>query len=133
MNCVWYAVIASRKLPHAHPNENSGNSPCERDIFARYHIGTTKKTSSHAIPGVSSRYGIAPLRRWISVRTRSWCPTPAVSDTSSPAGPPNVFEGRTSRRSAPGTASCTWVVHRLDIELVRVREHLLRREDERVL
>src|SRR5438067_13776618 len=84
MNCVRYVLTASWKLPHAHPKVKNGNSPCDSDVFPRYHIGTRKNTISHAMPGASSRYGIAPLRR-CSRKLRS--PLPAAAKP-----PPSLLE-----------------------------------------
>src|SRR5947209_18548435 len=67
-------------------------------------MGTTKKTSNHAVPGVSSAYGATPLAR----RTL-----------------------RTDQVLELLLVLC--VVDGLGVDLVHVREHRLRREDERVV
>ena len=57
MNCVWYVETASWKFPQAQPNVNSGKSPSESDVFARYHIGSTKKIDQPCEPRREQQVG----------------------------------------------------------------------------
>src|SRR3954453_17004371 len=61
-NCVRYSETASLKFDQAQSNVNSGKAPVSRAFSARKNIGTTKKRTSHAVPGVSSPYGARRLR-----------------------------------------------------------------------
>src|SRR5690349_5001914 len=79
------------------------------DWYARKPSGTTKNTASHNSPGASSRYGVSCRFRWRK-------PTAALpGDEALPGG------------------QVLLVVECGRVEDLDVVEHLLRREDERVL
>src|SRR5919108_5250367 len=77
------------------------------DWYARNPSGTRKKTPSQKTPGASNRYGVRPRCRWRKPNS--------ARDQVLPLG------------------DVLLVVQRCGVEIPRVVQHRLRREDQRVL